>query len=157
MVKFWDASAIVPIVINEPTTPAVLALLRQDPHLAVWWTTEVECMSAITRRERDGALEHEEVVTATRRLAALSTAWDEVQPGTRLRDAANRLLRVHPLRAADALQLSAAVTMADEDPRTLPFVTLDSRLARAAEREGFPVIEPGQGPASGAFPSVSVR
>ncbi len=54
-----------------------------------------------------------------------------------------RLLRVHPLRAADAFQLAAAIAAADESPRSLPFVTFDSRLARAAEREGFPVIELG--------------
>jgi predicted nucleic acid-binding protein len=52
------------------------------------------------------------------------------------------LLRVHPLRAADALQLAAAIIAADSEPRSLAFVTLDDRLARAAEREGFPVVEP---------------
>jgi hypothetical protein len=69
-------------------------------------------------------------------------AWEEIRPGSRLRQTAERLLRVHALRAADALQLAAAITAADDDPRALPFVTLDERIARAAEREGFPVIEP---------------
>jgi predicted nucleic acid-binding protein len=140
--RFWDASAIVPVVINELSTPTILALLEEDPLLAVWWTTEVECVSAITRREREGSLSPSDVVTATTRLAALRSAWEEVQPGDRLRRMAGRILRVHPLRAADALQLAAAITLADGSPATLPFVTLDERLARAAEREGFPVIEP---------------
>ncbi|HYO43442.1 MAG TPA: type II toxin-antitoxin system VapC family toxin [Candidatus Limnocylindrales bacterium] len=140
--RFWDASAVVPIVIAEPSTAAVVALLHRDPHVVVWWTTEVECVSAITRREREGALDAAQVVAATARLEMLRAAWEEVEPGSRLRQTATRLLRVHPLRAADALQLAAAITMADADPGTLPFVTLDERLARAAEREGFPVIEP---------------
>ena len=140
--RYWDASAIVPIVINEPTSAAVLAMLDQDPHVVVWWTTEVECVSAITRREREGVLDAADVVAATARLETLRAAWEEIRPGTRLRQNATRLLRVHPLRAADALQLAAAITAADGDPRTLPFVTLDDRLARAAEREGFPVVEP---------------
>ena len=140
--RFWDSSAIVPIVINEPSSSAVVALLDLDPHVIVWWTTEIECVSAITRREREGALDSAQVVAATARLEAFRGAWEEVTPGTRLRQAATRLLRVHPLRAADALQLAAAITAADGDPRTLPCVTLDDRLARAAEREGFPVIEP---------------
>ena len=78
---------------------------------------------------------------ALQRLAALGTAWQEIPPTTRIRQTAERLLRVHPLRAADALQLAAAIAAADGDPRSLPFVTLDDRLARAAEREGFPVVE----------------
>ena len=140
--RYWDASAIVPVVINEPTSAGVLALLGEDPHVVVWWTTEVECMSAITRREREGVLDAADVVAATARLGALRAAWEEIRPGTRLRQTATRLLRVHPLRAADALQLAAAITAADDDPRSLLFVTLDERLARAAEREGFPVVQP---------------
>lgn len=48
-------------------------------------------------------------------------------------------MRLHPLRAADALQLAAALVLSDFEPRTLPFVTLDDRLASAARREGFEV------------------
>lgn len=50
---------------------------------------------------------------------------------------------VHPLRAADSLQLAAAIVVADGAPRALPFVTLDDRLALAADKEGFPVLVPG--------------
>ena len=110
--------------------------------MVVWWSTGVECVSAIARREREGLLTAADVIAATATLAALARAWGEIQAGDELRQAAIRLLRVHPLRAADALQLAAAITAADDDPRTLPFVTLDDRLARAAEREGFPVVEP---------------
>ncbi len=53
-----------------------------------------------------------------------------------------RLLRTHSLRAADALQLAAARAASEERPDTLPFVTLDERLALAAQREGFAVIQP---------------
>jgi predicted nucleic acid-binding protein len=59
-----------------------------------------------------------------------------------VRQTAIRLLRVHPLRTADALQLAAAIAAAEDHPATLPFVTLDERLAQAAEREGFPVARP---------------
>jgi predicted nucleic acid-binding protein len=46
---------------------------------------------------------------------------------------------VHPLRAADALQLAAAVVAAEGIPASLSIVTLDERLAAAARREGFVV------------------
>ena len=66
----------------------------------------------------------------------------KIRPTERVRRAAARLLRVHPLRAADALQLAAAIVGSEDRPETLPFVTLDDRLADAATREGFRVIRP---------------
>lgn len=110
--------------------------------MVVWWSTSVECVSAIARREREGLLKARDVVAVTEKLAALAASWEEVQPAERVRRTAARIVRVHPLRTADAFQLAAAIAAADGDPRSLPFVTLDDRLARAAEREGFPVVEP---------------
>ncbi len=53
---------------------------------------------------------------------------------------AKRLLNVHPLRAADSLQLAAALIAADDQPSSRSFVCLDQRLADAAKREGFTVL-----------------
>ena len=141
--RFWDTSAIVPLIIRETTTSSVLAMIENDLHVVVWWATEVECLSAIARREREGILDPGDLVVATGRLTALAASWEEVQPAERVRRMAGRLVRTHPLRAEDALQLAAAIVAADGEPRSLPFVTLDERLARAAEREGFAVVEPG--------------
>jgi uncharacterized protein len=117
-------------------------MLEDDPAMLVWWATPVECVSALARRERDGALDSPGVAEAVDRLDALELHWDEVQPVARLRSQAIRLLRVHPLRAADALQLAAAIVAAEDQPRTLTFLTLDDRLALAAQREGFSVVRP---------------
>ncbi len=87
-------------------------------------------------------LDDRQVVAATERLGALAASWTEIQPTARVRTMATRLCRTHPLRAADSMQLAAAIVAADGEPRLLPILTLDERLARAAEREGFPVIEP---------------
>jgi hypothetical protein len=57
-----------------------------------------------------------------------------------LRRLAQRLVRVHPLRAADAFQLAAALVAAEPDPSGVEFVCLDPRLANAASREGFRVV-----------------
>jgi predicted nucleic acid-binding protein len=73
-------------------------------------------------------------------LELLAGDWSEVPPSDRVRDDARRLVRVHDLRAADAFQLAAARVASDEQPETLPFVTLDERLALAARREGFSVL-----------------
>jgi predicted nucleic acid-binding protein len=108
----------------------------------VWWGTEVECASAVCRREREGVLPARLADRALRRLDALRARWDEVQPVGEIKHHARRLMRVHPLRAADSLQLAAALLAADFRPAALPFVTLDDRLARAAAREGLDVLAP---------------
>ncbi len=134
--RFWDSSAVVPLLAEEETTAAALARLREDPQVAVWWGTPVECASAIARLERDGAAP-ERVAEAFARLDDLARAWTEVEPQDEVRDVARRLLRVHPLRAADALQLAAAYVIAERRPATLEVVTLDDRLRLAAMKEGF--------------------
>ncbi len=141
--RFWDSSAIVPLLVEEPSSGAVQRLFGEDPEIMVWWSTGIECVSALARQERDSALPSPAFGEALRRLEALALAWQEIQPVTAVRTTATRLLRVHALRTGDALQLAAARVAAEDVPATLPFVTLDARLALAAEREGFPVIQPG--------------
>ena len=139
--KFWDASAIVPLLMIEPTTGAMQALAQKDPAMLVWWSTEVECASAIARLELDGALDESAATEAFTRLRQLAGGWHEVDPSDGVREAAVRFLRVHPLRAADALQLAAAFIAAERRPSALEVVTLDERLAGAARKEGFVLIE----------------
>jgi hypothetical protein len=139
--RFWDASAIVPLLMAEPTTNALQALAAKDPAILVWWSSEVECASAISRLDRDGALDESAVTQAFDRLKQLASGWHEVDPSDSVREAAVRFLRVHPLRAADALQLAAAFIAAERRPSSLEVITLDDRLATAARKEGFTLIE----------------
>jgi len=138
-VKFWDSSAVVALVIDEPLHRGVLAALSEDGTMLVWWATPVECLSALTRREREGTLDGAGLRVAQQRLRALSAEWHEVLPTAALRSLAERLLRVHPLRSADALQLAAAIVAAEHDPPSLAFLSLDERLNEAASKEGFRV------------------
>lgn len=137
--KFWDSSAIVPLLVAEPASQEIAATLDADGELICWWGTPVECASALARREREGSVTAADVAVALGRLDALRTAWAEVQPTDRVRAVAIRLLRTHSLRAPDAFQLAAAIAAAEDHPETLPFVTLDDHLAEAAVREGFSV------------------
>jgi predicted nucleic acid-binding protein len=141
-VKFWDASAIVPLLVAESTTRPIQTLARRDPDMLAWWGSRVECASAVARLERDALLDRKEAALAFDRLKQLADAWHEIEPSEILRENALRFLRVHPLRAADALQLAAAFVAAERRPSSLEIVTLDGRLADAARREGFELIEP---------------
>lgn len=140
--KFWDASAIVPLLLAEPATETVQALARKDPAMLVWWATEVECASALARLERDDALDESAATQAFDRLKHVAGGWHEVDASDAIREAAVRFLRVHPLRAADALQLAAAFVAAERRPPTLTVVTLDVRVASAGSKEGFPIVHP---------------
>jgi len=138
-VRFWDSSALVPLLVSEAASQWATREYQRDPEIIAWWSTDIECASALARLERDGSLDGAAMSAALLRLDLLAAAWQEIQAGTSVGRVAMRLLRVHPLRAADALQLAAAVVASENEPSTLPFVTLDERLAQAAEREGFAV------------------
>jgi predicted nucleic acid-binding protein len=126
---------------SEPSTRLLQKLATADLEMLVWWATEVECASAIARLERDGALDARAAIEAFDRLRRLAHGWHEVDPSDAVRESAVRFLRVHPLRAADALQLAAAFVAAERRPSSLELVTLDDRLAAAARKEGFAVTE----------------
>ncbi len=138
--KFWDASAIVPLVVAQRHSRPLQSILAKDPSMMVWWTTGIECVSALARLEREGS-----PASALResfgRLKEFAASWQEIDPSDDLRETATRLLRVHPLRTADALQLAAAFVAASGRPSSLDFVALDERLTTAAQKEGFAVIE----------------
>jgi uncharacterized protein len=118
----------------------MLSLADDDPEIATWWGSRVECISAVARRIREGILAGEPVDTARSYLDALSEGWFEVDAGSRLRTQAERLLLIHPLRAADALQLAAALVWSQGEPTGSVFVCLDDRLRSAARSEGFEVL-----------------
>jgi len=137
--RYWDSSAILPLVVGESRSADLLALIDIDPAIATWWGTRVECISALARLEREQSLALPSMRAAIARLEALSREWIEVPAIDDVRTQASRLLRTHALRAADALQLAAAIVASDFEPSALVFVSLDVRLSAAAEREGFPV------------------
>lgn len=140
--RYWDSSAIVPLLLREKETTRVQKLMAADPEVVTWWGTALECVSALSRLERRNPSVSAAVEEALGRLDALRSAWHEVQPVAPVREAARRLLRVHDLRAMDGLQLAAAVVASENRPATMGFVCLDKRLARAARKEGFRVEEP---------------
>lgn len=138
--RFWDSSAIVPLLVREDRTDGLVRLVEDDPAMVVWWGSQIECHSALARLEREGRLIDRARREADDRLSQVAASWAEVPPVARVREQAVRMLRVHPLRGADALQLAAALVSSDFEPGGLEFVTLDRRLEDAANREGFRVV-----------------
>jgi hypothetical protein len=138
--RFWDSSALIPLFVREGHSPVMEALLGDDPEMMVWWASPVECAGAVHRLRREGAFTASEAAQVLARLTVALAAANAVQPGDALSARALRLLGVHALRAADALQLSAALLWARETPADREFVCLDERLRTAAVLEGFQVL-----------------
>jgi predicted nucleic acid-binding protein len=138
--RFWDSSALVPLVCREVESARCRTWLRDDPVILVWALAATEIVSALARKRRDGTLSARRFSQAKHRLGGLETAWNEVAALDAVRDRARRLLEVHPLTAADALHLAAALVVVEERTRGVRFVTFDTRLAEAAAREGFEVL-----------------
>jgi hypothetical protein len=138
-VKFWDSSGLVPLLLDQPETPRVRHLLEEDPELVVWWGTPLECVSAVARVRREGALDLDAEAAVHALLDTLQDAWTEILPSEALRRRAARILRVHSLRAADALQLAAALIWSERTEGT-ELVTFGERLTVAARLEGLRVL-----------------
>lgn len=137
--KFWDASALVPLCLVEPASASLRRILEDDPGMVVWWGSPIECWSAFARRRREGVLSGEDEDAARTILERLRTAWVEVQPIEDVRRHAGRLLRTHPLRSLDAVQLAAALVWSGGGPGEI--VVLDQTLRDAARLEGLtPVV-----------------
>jgi predicted nucleic acid-binding protein len=136
---FWDSSALVPLCIQESTSRQVRSHLRKFAPV-VWWASPVDVHSAVARLHRSGAVNDTEKQGALARLVLLRRGWREILPDDSLRELASRLLNVYALRAADSLQLAAALTWCQQQPAQRRFISGDERLCDAAEAAGFIVV-----------------
>ena len=139
--RYWDASALVPLVVAEPDSGVVRTWLSEDDQIVTWAWTRAEIVSAIERRVREGSLSRPQRREVLQRFEAFAGSWDEVTDVLAVRSRANALLARHPLRAADAGQLGAALLIQERLAGVLTFVCLDHRLSSAAELESLRVVQ----------------
>lgn len=140
--RFWDSSALVPLLIEEKHSDACRIVFRTDSAQIVFCLSRIEILSALWRRYREKLLDEGDIWRAEARLESLANRWTEVHSLTRVREASEVLLRKHPLRAADSLQLGACIAIFGHRRRDREFVVLDDVLAEAAHSEGFNVVVP---------------
>lgn len=111
MSAFWDTSAVVPRCCFQPQSAQARQAARTYSRQVIWWGTVVEAVSSLNRLTCEGAINTKE-----------------------------RLLRIHRLRAADALQLAAALVWCGNHPQGRALIGADGNLSDAASAEGFTVI-----------------
>lgn len=138
---FWDSSALVCLLSYEPRFQEMLKLLLLDRReVIVWWATSVECQSSLQRRQGDSPQQWPALQKSLQRLEDVLEDADTVPPTEKVRLGAGHLLTAYSLRAADALQLAAALVACGDRPTGVSFVCLDDRLRGAAQRRGFTVL-----------------
>lgn len=138
--RYWDASALVPLIVAESDSERVRGWLAEDDHVVTWVWTRTEITSAVERRTREGLLSRQQRREVLDRLGVLTGGWDEVTDVLAVRSRAEALLARHPLRAADAGQLGAALLVQEQLAGALTFVCRDERLLTAADVEGLRLL-----------------
>ncbi len=134
---FFDSSALLPLFVAEVRSSQMQKIVQDDPSLVVWWGSTIECFSAFARLRRERIIDQMQEQEIRGHLLAVKRMWTEIQPGNDLKALAHQLLLLHPLAAADSLQLAAALVWADKLPSGHQFVCLHARLKDAARKEGF--------------------
>ncbi len=142
--RFWDSSAVVPLIFKERTTGSLNALLAEDAEMTVWWGTWAECAVTISRLRRAGMLDEASKGETRTALNGLDAEWTEIEPEDDLRLLASLLAVDYPLKTADALQLAAALRWRGGATEDMEFVCLDEQLRRAARSEDFRVLPEGE-------------
>jgi len=138
--KYWDSSAIFMLLTSQMGSQNAIAIFNSDPEIATWWGSSVELASAAARLRRMGDINDSAYIDILSGIGPLLQFAAEVQPTEEVKQTAFRLIRTHELRAADSLQLAAALVWARHIPTGLEFVCMDTRLCTAAEKEGFTVL-----------------
>jgi predicted nucleic acid-binding protein len=139
-VRFWDSSALLPLVSEEAFSGVVAGLLREDGEIAVWWGTWPECSAAVSRLRRENSLHEAGEEEAWEALDHLASNWIEQSPTDDTRLLAMLVSKRHPLKAADTLQIAAALRWGEGETNGAGFVCLDGRLRQVASDEGFEVL-----------------
>ncbi len=150
---YADSSVLVKRHVVEPGTGWVHALT--DPaarnRVITAHITQVEVVSALNRRRREGTLNVAQYTAIADDFVALcTTEYQVVALSLAIVDRCRLLLEAHPLRAYDAVQLATALLSnqaliaAGHSPLT--FLAADRQLRDAAAAEGLAVDDPNRYP-----------
>lgn len=137
--NYWDSSALVTLFVEQPCSRKYRELLERDPQVVTAWHAVPECASAFCRLRREGFSTESQLTELLTHLQTQATNWYILTSGSRLEHLTLRMLRIHPLRAMDAIHLAAARLVCGDEVVSMGFFCEDARLAQAAAKEGFTV------------------
>ena len=132
---FLDASALVKRYVEEDGSDSVIEAMAGQS-VAISRLSATEVVSAICRRCREGDMRVEQRETALRSIDSERPDFHVVELTEEVTTRAAALLRRHPLRASDSLQLAACLLLADELGKPTSLLAFDEQLVSAAQAEG---------------------
>jgi predicted nucleic acid-binding protein len=135
-IAFWDSSALIPLCVEQEQTEKATALFANYA-VTVWWSTQVEIISGLTRLLRMEEIGQDELLSGKQVAQTIAATWARINPSARIEAQACSLLEMHPLSAADSLQLAAALEWCEGKPSGNVFLAFDKRLREAAGLAGF--------------------
>lgn len=138
MIVYFDTSAFVPLLIDEPTSQACGDLWDAADRLVTTRLTHVEAAASLAMAERLGRITSEEHDAGRERLTELWPEADVVELDEQLMTAAGRAAMTHRLRGDDSVHFAAAVAVNDE---YLVAAAGDRRLLDAWRTDGVAVVD----------------
>jgi predicted nucleic acid-binding protein len=146
---FVDSSALVKRYVVEPGTAWVRRLTRRSPGRRIYLAriTAVEVTAAVARRRKGKTLTAAKAASILYRFRQhLAGRYTLIDISPVLLDDAMRLANVHALRAYDAVQLAAALTIRLQRQAAgfppVAMISADQALNDAATAEGLTVEDP---------------
>ncbi len=139
MIAYFDTSAIVPLLVREPSTEQCQRLWNESTQVVTVRLFYLEAAAALGRAVRMGRLDADQLSQANAALDVLVNQIAIVEISAHVARLAGRLSQHHGLRGYDAVHLAGAMTIADDD---VVLVTGDAELAAAAASSGLAVSVP---------------
>jgi predicted nucleic acid-binding protein len=136
LIAYFDTSALVPLLVDEPGTDVATVLWNEADRIAAVRLVYAEGCAAFAMAVRAGRIGHSDLRKSIEGLDHLYQQMDIVEVSDALVRRAGALAEVHSLRGYDAVHLAAAETLIAED---LVFVAGDEPLCQAAGSVGLAV------------------
>jgi predicted nucleic acid-binding protein len=142
---FLDSSAFLKLFVQEAGTDAIIRLMEatEDNRKLISAGSLLEIYAVLKRRERSGAISHEdsEAARAILRVEAARMVQQPLNPA--VLEAARQLLDRHELRSGDALQLGAAFVAREMfQGLDITFVSASQHMLEVARAEHFHTLDP---------------
>ena len=134
MIAYYDTSALIPLLIDEPSSPVVGRIWDTATRVSSVRLLYPEARAALAQAQRMGRLTRRQLRVAVTQLESLDRQLDHVEVTALLAARAGELAEEVAIRGYDAVHLAAAESIADQD---LVVVAGDGALRSAAHRLGM--------------------
>ena len=140
MIAYFDTSAVVPLVVEEPVSDTAHRLWMEAERLVSVRLVYPEARAALAQGRRMDRIDARGLRAAVVGLEGLLDQMDMIELTAELAHEAGHLAEVRALRGYDAVHLAAARTLRDAD---LVLVAADRALCQAATAEDLNVAQLG--------------